>query len=540
MKIIKSFKYFEAFDSKTLSGVYAYIKDKSKFKEILKKLCDGLDFPLSSLSEDLFKYLPYSKAKNLTREIIPKECEYEWDGKKCTGETGDELQGTILRPWGSGRRRVKCPVCKGEGKITPDVSKMGIKYLKFWFDSEGKFIKLTATNGKKIILNTDLNNLSSYSVVKSLTHSQLRDYENGTPVFLNARLGGTSTSRGSGLGFIFNKGESSYIIQNFAGGTKPTGYGWKVYGDKSWCIQGVGDYYQLDLLELKEPLTSEYSVNFDFDFNRLASSLYQIGNKPSDIKSADFALVLDYEKFVENAEKNKNKPSVLSKTRVESREGSLALKLPEEIKKENYKRYMEKLTDIDPDFFNDYKNIKNIILRLYSFSYIGYYIIGGHNYNKIRNILDYLLEIIDDPENVENVKKNINIIKSISKDVIEINQVFTKNINNNMKRILDNCKGTQREKIYDIMVDLNRIIVERVRKFEFETIEDILYFRNNIIDIGSILEHNKFSFLRNIKSIFSYLEEDSSYGSESRFVRILYDDSIINQYKLFVKYINRI
>ena len=62
--------------------------------------------------------LAYNKALSLAANMEDEPCDAESDtipGEKCSGPTGDELQGTIMRTWGRGRRKVKCDVCKGTG-----------------------------------------------------------------------------------------------------------------------------------------------------------------------------------------------------------------------------------------------------------------------------------------------------------------------------------------------------------------------------------------------------------------------------------------
>jgi hypothetical protein len=60
---LKYIKLFEAFDSSKVSGVISYIKNKDKFINTLKLVCNTIDFPYSKL-DDLFEYLPFKKALN--------------------------------------------------------------------------------------------------------------------------------------------------------------------------------------------------------------------------------------------------------------------------------------------------------------------------------------------------------------------------------------------------------------------------------------------------------------------------------------------
>jgi hypothetical protein len=151
MKNLQYLKLFEAFESKTLTKVFNYVNksQRGQFKSILEEFCNKIKFPMSKLSDDLFQYLPYNKALSLAANMEDEPCEAgspTIPGEKCSGPTGDELQGTILRIWGKGRRKVKCDVCNGTG-IKPKNS-FPIKWVKFWFDKDGKYVNATATDGK--------------------------------------------------------------------------------------------------------------------------------------------------------------------------------------------------------------------------------------------------------------------------------------------------------------------------------------------------------------------------------------------------------
>ena len=98
MKNLQYLKLFESFESKTLTKVFNYVNksQRGQFKSILEEFCNKTNFPMSKLSDDLFQYLPYNKALSLAANMEDEPCDAESDtipGEKCSGPTGDELQG---------------------------------------------------------------------------------------------------------------------------------------------------------------------------------------------------------------------------------------------------------------------------------------------------------------------------------------------------------------------------------------------------------------------------------------------------------------
>ena len=144
MKNLKYIKLFEAFDARTLNVTLKNIKgseDKKNFLSNLKTICDKFDIPESKLSDDLFTYLPFNKALKFNN-VVSDDQPCDAVGEFVHGERCDN--GKVRRPWGRGFRVVDCGTCKGTG-IKPKRSDLSL--LKFWFNSEGKYVATTAVDG---------------------------------------------------------------------------------------------------------------------------------------------------------------------------------------------------------------------------------------------------------------------------------------------------------------------------------------------------------------------------------------------------------
>ena len=94
MKNLKYISLFEAFESNLLSNTFKMVNpsEKNKFKSVLENICGKLNFPMSSLSDDLFIYEDtFNRALRLT--VSDEACDNESDtipGEKCSGKTDDE------------------------------------------------------------------------------------------------------------------------------------------------------------------------------------------------------------------------------------------------------------------------------------------------------------------------------------------------------------------------------------------------------------------------------------------------------------------
>ena len=150
MSKLQYIKLFEAFESEKLTKTLGYIKDKKDrdfFLDRLKRICNSIDFPYSKLSDEFFEYLPFKKALEKSAIITDEPCiatsRSEFPGYSIEGEKCEN--GKIKRLWGSRVRSVVCPVCDGTGIKPKNFTQ--VKLIKFWFNSDGKFVDITAVDG---------------------------------------------------------------------------------------------------------------------------------------------------------------------------------------------------------------------------------------------------------------------------------------------------------------------------------------------------------------------------------------------------------
>lgn len=148
---MKYIKLFEAFKSYKLAKTLKFIDSESRdtFLTNIKSLCNRTEYPLSEIDDSFFTYLPFRKAVQFHKEADNKPCtqtsedQFNYNaaipGEKCQG-------GRIKRKWGTDKvRYIECTRCNGTG-IEPFSPRW--KYLKFWFNIDGRLVGTTATDGR--------------------------------------------------------------------------------------------------------------------------------------------------------------------------------------------------------------------------------------------------------------------------------------------------------------------------------------------------------------------------------------------------------
>jgi len=558
MKNLTFIKLFEAFESSTLTKVFNYVnaKQRGHFKTILQDVCKGLDFPMSKLSDDLFQYLSFKKALYLTSNVEDEPCQNESDsipGEKCSGPTGDEFQGTILRTWGRGRRRVECPVCKGTG-IKPKTS-FPIKWLKFWFDKDGKYVTATITDGQ-IRKQRGGNNIGGdYDIGETLTnHMDLENYKTGDKFLFAANQDPYDqvvatlwiwpcTPEGG-----FTSGSRAYMIQDqYSGSSSDTSSNqeskeWRQYGNGSWVVTSRGDFNSIKYIKPKttnEPKEADpYTWNANVSLRRM--SVMSSPDMKTTLKEAHFALVLDYVRMKEIM--NSGQITDVSTTRykrITSKEGALALQIPDEIRAENYNRYINKIaSNIKVD--EDLTNLKRMFTRILGMDKAGFYILQGLRFDEMANFLRRLSDFMNALHDKEHYLERIS---SLIKSVMSGNKSYSANITSNLDYIMAHADSPKHTELVKKLIEINRIILEKISNAKVETIEDLIVVYNKIRSIRYEYRDNPlFAKAKSASDVNYYLESDDKERCRRMLSRIPESDidGILQNFDSFIKFIQKL
>ncbi len=565
IKNLKFIKLFEAFESEKISKTLKFINSDSKqvFLEQLNKIADRIDFPISKYSDDFFQYLNFDKALELNYNVGDEPCdetseqafpEYAVSGDKCEG-------GRIKRKWGNSIRNVSCPKCSGSG-IKPKTSSE-IKWIKFWFNKDGQFIRTTAVDGlirKSDIKSKISQNLNDYKEIGRIsTPTDFLQYESGTPVQI--RIDGSTL-----IGTIFIQGSSSYIIQDRKDGSTPSGKEWKIYGENGWQVNG-GDYSGTPIvLRLVKPedessdKSNPYDWNAALHFDRIGLSVRKDGNIEKNLETAHFAIVMD---FLELKKSSYKKKSVIKSEREESKKGASKFIPDEEVKRINIDRYFSKLSQIDFERKEDivqFKNIKSLLTRYLGSNYLGFHILqGNQNFEYFYN---YLYEIIKSSEigNEDLFNTNVYKLNNLVKEQLNGRTAENLQISNNIDNFIRGCSAIRlksdsseisKKKLEFInkIIELNQSIFNKVKNTKTEDLEDLEILQEKLNAIYNISRNSRripgYTLIRNGISRI-----DSSYGNlEERFFTNLnseqridpdFFDYIISSIDRLIKIIERI
>ena len=348
MRNLKHIKLFEAFDARTLNATLNHLKlktDKTSFLNNLKKICAKFDIPESKLSDDLFTYLPFNRALRFNNVIVEDEpCNAV--GEFMTGERCDK--GKVRRPWGRGFRVVDCGTCKGTG-IKP--KKSDLSMIKFWFDSDGKFITTTAVDGvyrETSAANTSSfsQNINDYEVVRRIPKSRINELSTGDIIALDLVNNGWGQTYAQVVSYVMKastwSGTKVFALQNtsnYYNNYPRETNGWNQIANRFWQMS-QSRVNNINLLKPKANVggLDPYGYNTSFELDNFRIRPVQIN---ASVKDANFAIILDFNKLM-NFAPEKKKSEIIS-DRTELKSGAVAFMKDEDIKSANIKRYFDKI-----------------------------------------------------------------------------------------------------------------------------------------------------------------------------------------------------
>lgn len=520
---MKYLKLFEAFDSQTLSKTLGFIKEKSQkrdFLNLIKRVCDQIDFPLSKLNDDFFEYLPFSAALKKSDMTGDETCdarsevefpEYPVEGEVCKG-------GKLKRKWGQRVREVECPVCRGTS-VKP--KKPELKLLKFWFDKDGNFITTTAVDGlvaerrgepkggTATRYNVSFSDVKSdYHVLKAnLNFDEIRNLSTGDIVYFENR------EHHSGVAYVYVWRNNVYFLQNFVDGSTPNGDSWKSIAPYGWIIASTSDFRRCDLLGtgVKQP---ETEVTIDpYTWNTQVSNQLRVVDRSifDQVKNANFAIILDFGKLKKSGYEAKG--DIIS-GREERKSGATALIPAADIKKQNINRYMQEIAKRS-DILSDVSNINKVAKRMLGGN-LALFLIGSNSrFNRLfTDLIDYYYQYIQyaNEGNNDGCELTQRRLSNTIKSNYELVSLKTSLIGDNLKYIKDEVsKDPDANKDYIKIVEklekISQIIYTRFSSINLETIEDLEIFASKIEAVRNLTRNDRYEFYR-LRSFLDYIDAE--------------------------------
>ena len=497
MNTLKHLSIFEKFESVQLSKILKFInkEDRSIFLDKVKWICKSIDFPISSLSEDLFQYLPFKSALNVKSAPVETKC------KTCDGE------GRYRRVWGKGMRTVSCSDCSSTGKISPKSGE--ITYVKFWFNSDGNYVGATVVDGVMRVVKVDPeNNIELYDQIKELSFKDLTSLNDGDIILIN--IGGSPL-----IARIFKYGGTFYIVHNdrtryYNALPRDESRKWSPYGQYGIIVYDSLQYAGSPILlskKAKDPIIVEnpYDWNAVATFgDRYTTSLFANAlDVEKYLRSANFALILDFKKL-----KSKEfKPITNTKNdRIDQKKGSLFLTKPEDIKKANIEKYINQLVlklKLDKDFSGSVE----MIARIFGGQYSLFFISNRYKFDDFTYLIDEIFSIMSDSTSVEDKKYYIGTLSNRLRSLYKFSLTTSSSLTNNLKYINDKFLKEGQKSIdnVDIIKECVRIGKKINSKILDHKIESLFDLENLKLKIDSIYSfcHGRFG-ISNLSRILDY------------------------------------
>ncbi len=526
MKQLKYIKLFEAFESIKLTKTLGYIDTRSreKFIDYLKRLCKKSEFPISQLSDEMFQYLPYSKALKVNVDKEDKPCtatskseftQHAIEGEKCEG-------GKIKRMWGGRQRIVDCPHCGGSG-IEP--IKEDIKLVKFWFSKDGSLINTTGCDGS--VKNSPIisGSFESGEVISSQTRvgmEKLQSIPHLTKVALK-----TGRRESQVQAILYKERREIFCIQDRYEGGTPSGSDWRKYGRFSWNVSG-GDFDTITILnkidndekDKKEidPLNYNYALSFGWG----GVGLDKWQDVENLIKDAHFALVFDWSKVKSGDFK---KVSTIKSEREELKSGSKLTVSDEDVKKANIDRYMNKIAERS-DLIKDISNVRSVVNRILGGPNSLYILVGHSNYeNRFSRLISRYFEVLSYQQKSAD-KDTMDYVINNLKSHIKTSYDSVGSDNSDIRTSLDYCKKRLEKEgkveyleIIKELEELSNLVNQNIMKLPFDCIEDLEIVRSKVSFVRSLFINSTYS-LDNLR----YFIDDVLNGRTERSYQRLVDE----------------
>lgn len=513
---------FEAFDSVHLNKTMKFVKDgKEEFLQMLKSIAEEIDLPLSKIDDSCLKYMSYKNAIKLKVNEEFEEC------SNCEGN------GTIKRVWGRGFRNVQCTQCKGAGKSLK-IREGDMKYFKFWFTKDGKYICTTGVDGK---YQPDKNDLSLYENKVNITedYKTMPDDElikKYNLVSEQSKMLMSIKGKESIIGTLYIEPgtyKQHYHINDIFGYNTPDGPSrkWNKLGRKALRIKQIIKDFNAEVELLLEQRIDDLYWNIDLD-----ESLRKSPIKRELIKEADFAIVLDFE---EQSGKEFKKKTEIEGEREEAKKGATALMSNDDIKRMNIENYINKISNID--LSTGLKGFIGKIPYIFGKNLCIHYIITEINIGELNDMIESIYSYIKETDEYEKELISQNITRII-KEIYNEGELRNKKIEKRIKIIKTYMSGDEKE--FEISNLLNKIeetskrINESLLRREIICIEDMEILNFKIKGISNILNDrlsysikrilsnpiNSYSDSAALSSLQDYIE-DTDQSTKDRDLEIL-------------------
>lgn len=581
LKHIKLFEGFysllESFDATHLNKVFNYIKskdEKKKFSSYVNAIAGQIDVPATAITDKYFEYLPYKDAikKNLSMDLV--DCKATSigafgdptrrggkgvPGDVCTGGKLKKSYGTVGRT-----REYDCPICNGTGKVNPTGQ---LKYLKFWLNSEGRFIGVTAVDGVYHANSKDVNQFKQIDITEEVLSALNREGRNDATVKADLEAIESKYELVSGKTKIAMEGLTNYRWRDAHGITigtywkdrdgkvyvacvnshldykaqRPVGVKWKEFGlyisQIPYIFQAVqanigrGTIKILTDVEEKEDYLYNVGVNFNFGNGTTVKSGFYLQDSLSKsfLSDAEFAIVFDFKQFEDDMISAETKNlSTIKDERTERKTGVIGGKIGisnTDIKNANIERYTKAISDVD--ITKGFDKLVKKLPRFFGGRYVLFYLMEEKNFVGYRNNVANLLKFMS-AEDDEQKKYYSDRVSERIRDVFKSNKDFSDLLDRRFKGYLDylndklSVANEDQKILYQSQIDifnklkeLSNKIWQKISSMEVETVEDFEIIYSKVTGITNALKADRTGLYDSSYGI-SYIKYLWNYSESSR------------------------
>jgi hypothetical protein len=522
---MKYIKFFEAFESNTISKVFKFVKSKigksNSFKSSLFRILKHYDIPIDKIKDSNVDYLNRVKALNI----------------KNDSDVSNEFEIYCLKFWfsieegyigytGVGNNRVNYKNWKNRrsSRKNEPFDHTSLNYIKN---------KLDITTGE-------------ISLVKKEEYSELKTGDKVIGIFQDS----DSNLDKLGLATIWVGDYGSiFAIQDVSPGGEPeddrkeTENGefiyWRDFGRFSWNL-GDEDHPGSDHRNLHRYVKSDDPLHYKegeeikvddetesvLDFNLPLAGSGMISNweygssisNEDQIDKADFCVVFYLDNMLDpDKSEFYEKPSDIQNQRIETKKGATKLLSDDEIKEVNVKKYMTELISkmgIKKDI-SELKDLQKIVLKLLcgNFALIALYS-NKPRINRLKSFSDSVLKLIKASEDSDNDKEYyLDVIRTTFKEMNSDAQRFTKFYKISKNYISKENFNTD---IFNKIYEIGDYISTYFRGIQIETIEDLRMVDYKLTSILGVFNDYNFRLPDRILSILDnfYDPNDVEYYCE--------------------------
>ena len=396
-----------------------------------------------------------------------------------------------------------------------------MKYIKFWFSSDGSYVGATTVDGRYYADKKDATNYVKKDItedVRTLTPAELKSkygIVNGeTRIYLQSvsGTGWRNDRKYSQLGLAFIDRDGRLFAVHGQGSIEtgqPVGRKWRDYGRYATSLRRMLEdqrntdakvFFMTDVEE-KEDIY----WNVPLSIGRYGLSIDSSMSKDF-LKEAHFAIVFDYDTFAYGG-KEWNPVSITQGDRKEAKKGATALLSDEDIKSANIERYIKAISNIDLS-----EGIGRLVTKVpmvFGGDLALYFIYGEKNFSRFKNMMSDVYEFMaakDDEGRKYANGKLADRLRDTRETTNSVRERIERRIATAKESFVDREDKDKYYRLFDRLEKLSKSINEKLLKSKMETIEDMEIMLMKAIGIHSALRSDRFALDYYLRSYISDLD----------------------------------